>query len=194
MKLDLVISWMVLVTVGMSGCAASGPTTAAKDAAAAESVDAEAVELHRDGRFIVSAQPDRRTLENLAGEGVTTVISCRSDNEMAKLGFDQRAAAADLGLRYVHIPMGGDHGYDPGQIAAFADSVRSIEGPVYVHCASGGRARYAIMGYLIREQGFSADEAMAASRRLGSREPILDQLLGETVRYGLTERDLQSSD
>lgn len=193
MKLDWMMSWIMLATIGLSGCGSTTVMETTPAATAAEaSVEPEPVELHRDGRFIVSGQPDAAALRSLADEGVTTVVSCRSAEEMEGLDFDEAALAAELGMTYVHIPMGRDHGYGPEQVAAFTESVRSIEGPVYVHCASGGRARYAVMGYLIREQGYSVDEAMSASRRLGASEPILDQLLGEPVRYGLTQRDIEN--
>ncbi|MEL6796569.1 MAG: sulfur transferase domain-containing protein [Planctomycetota bacterium] len=191
MKLDWMMSWIVLATIGLGGCGSSTPTMVESAEASAPAAEPEPVELHRDGRFIVSGQPNEPTLRALAKEGITTVVSCRSVEEMDGLDFDQVALLNELGLEYVHIPMGRDHGYEPGQVAAFTESVRSTDGPVYVHCASGGRARYAIMGYLIREQGYSVDEAMAASRRLGASERALDRLLGEPVRYGLTERDVK---
>jgi protein tyrosine phosphatase (PTP) superfamily phosphohydrolase (DUF442 family) len=112
---------------------------------------------------------------------------------MAALGFDEPALAQSLGMRYVHVPMGRDHGYSTDQLAAFTLAMRETEGPVYVHCASGGRARTAIMAYLIREQGYSVNEARNTAARLGEDTPALDKLLGETVVYGLTERDLQQA-
>ncbi len=193
MKLDWMMSWVMLATIGLAGCSSTPEPTEAPAAAETAQAEPDPIELHRDGRFIVSEQPDEATLRALADEGVGTVISCRSVEEMEGLDFDQAALLTELGLSYVHVPMGRDHGYEPAQVAALTEAVRATEGPVYIHCASGGRARYAVMGYLVREQGYSVDQAMAAAKRLGAREPILDQLLGEPVRYGLTERDLQQS-
>lgn len=198
MKLDWMMSWVMLATIGLGGCSgpqiASEPVEAAAEPAAEPAAELEPVELHRDGRFIVSAQPAESDLRALAAENVGIVISCRSVEEIDELGFDEAALAGELGMTFVHVPMGRDHEYNPDQLAAFTEAVRSADGPVYVHCASGGRARYAVMGYLIREQGYSVDAAMEASRRLGASEPILDRLLGEPVRYGLTERDLDQAD
>lgn len=186
MKLDWMMSWVMLATIGLGGC--SGPQIASEpvEAAAEPAAEPEPVELHRDGRFIVSAQPSEADLRMIAAEGVGTVISCRSVKEMEGLGFDEAALASELGITYVHVPMGGDHGYEPGQIEAFTEVVRGIDGPVYVHCASGSRARSLIMGHLIREQGYSFDQAFATAERLGGTRLSFERLLGEKVSFQLT--------
>lgn len=189
MKLDWMMSWIMLATIGLSGCAAT-PNAEAPVAAA----EPKLVELHRDGRFIVSAQPNELTLRQLAKEGVGTVISCRSAEEMDGLDFDQAALAGELGMTYVHVPMGRDHGYEPAQVAAFSDAIKGLEGPIYVHCASGGRARSVIMGHMIRDDGASVDEAFEASERLGGSRLLLEQLLGEKVTFELSGEALPQDD
>lgn len=192
MKLDWMMTWVMLATIGLGGCGSTPMVESTPIATPAASAEPEPVELHRDGRFIVSGQPDEATLRMLAGEGVGTVISCRSVEEMDSLGFDQAALAQELGMTYVHVPMGRDHGYEPGQIAAFNEAIRGIDGPIYVHCASGGRARTVIMGHLIREEGQSVDEAFAASERLGGSRLSLEELLGEKVSFELTGEPLDT--
>lgn len=190
MKLDWVLAWLVASSFGLSGCASAPSAESARHQVQAQAAP-EPVTVYRDGRFLVSAQPDEATIRAVHAEGVGTIISCRSDEEMAELGFDEPALAQSLGMRYVHVPMGRDHGYSPDQLATFTRAMRESDGPVYVHCASGGRARTAVMAYLIREQGYSVNEARNAAVRLGEDRPALDQMLGETVVYGLTDRDLE---
>ncbi len=192
MKLDWMMAWVVLATIGLGGCGSKPSVQTQPTASAQTPAEAEPVTLHRDGRFIVSAQPDETTLRTLAGEGVGTVISCRSVEEMEALGFDQAALARELGMTYVHVPMGRDHGYEPGQIAAFNEAIRGLDGPIYVHCASGGRARTVIMGHLIREESLTVDEAFAASERLGGSRLSLEELLGEKVSFELTGEPLDT--
>jgi uncharacterized protein (TIGR01244 family) len=197
MRVEWIMSWLVTVSFGLMGCGSSNgdrvasldapPAAVAPTPAPAKTQEQQPVQIHRDGRFLVSGQPDEAALRTAQSEGVTTVISCRSDEEMAGLGFDEAALVQSLGMRYVHVAMGRDHGYSPEQLAQFTSSLRQAQGPVYVHCASGARARNAIMGYLIREQGYSVDEAMKTALRLGQEEPILDQLLGQRVNYGLDQ-------
>ncbi|MEO1534660.1 MAG: sulfur transferase domain-containing protein [Planctomycetota bacterium] len=192
MKLDWMMSWVMLATIGLGGCAAT-TTTDPADTTPAEA-EAEPVELHRDGRFIVSGQPSAADLRLVAKEGVATVVTCRSVSEMEALDFDQAALAGELGMRYVHVPMGRDHGYEPSQIAAFTEAIESADGPIYVHCASGGRARALIMGHLIRHEGMSFDEAFAATERLGGDRLSFERLLGEKVSFELTGESLPQGD
>ncbi|MEM8757786.1 MAG: protein tyrosine phosphatase family protein [Planctomycetota bacterium] len=147
----------------------------------------EPVELFERNRFLVSGQPSKADLAAIAGRGVTTVVCTRSDEEMAELiaedGFDERAAVEALGMTYVHIPMGTDHGYEPHQVARLNAVLDSADGPVYLHCGSGYRARQLWMASMVSRGTMTVDEAKLAARDLGEREPALDQLLGRRVTY-----------
>ncbi|MEO0483473.1 MAG: rhodanese-like domain-containing protein [Planctomycetota bacterium] len=141
--------------------------------------------LYRDGRFRISAQPDKRTFDRAIDEGVTMVISCRSEREMDRLDFDQAAFLDAQGIEYVHVPMGGEHGYESEQVARFAEAIAEVmassEGDVLVHCASGGRARYLWMAYLVTREGLTPSEAWARGESVGGRPWSFESLIGEPV-------------
>jgi len=135
--------------------------------------------LYRDGRFRISGQPDERTFERAIAEGVSLVISCRSEREMDRLEFDQAAWLEEKGVRYVHVPMGGAHGYGPEQVDAFARAIESADGDVLVHCASGGRARYVWMAYLVTREGLTPSEAWARGMEVGGGPWSFEALIAE---------------
>ncbi len=140
--------------------------------------------VHRDGDLFISAQPTERTLEWLAGEGVRTVISLRTESEHRRVDFDESEIVETLGLRFVQIPMGGEYEYTPDQLSRFVEAYRTgaSEGNVLVHCASGGRARLLWTAYLINERGMDPNEAMDRASRLGGEPWSLGQLLGGGLR------------
>ena len=131
---------------------------------------------HRDGKLLISAQPTEETLDWLAAEGVKTVINLRTSRENRNNSFDEQQHAEDLGLNFVHIPMGGEDDYTPEQVRQFAKAFREAEskGDVLVHCSSGGRARLIWMAYLIEELGLEPEEAIARANKLGGRPWELD--------------------
>ena len=57
-----------------------------------------------------SGQPTPAHLAELAREGVRTVINLRAPGE--PLEYDEPAAAAQLGLRYVALPIAGANDLD----------------------------------------------------------------------------------
>ncbi|MGP1273419.1 MAG: beta-lactamase hydrolase domain-containing protein [Phycisphaerales bacterium] len=176
MKLRTDLTAIMLLATALGGCA-SVPVAQAP-------AEPEPVTIYQHERYLVSAQPSPADLAVAASLGVTTVINLRSDEEMAGLDFDERAAAEALGLNYIHIPMGRDHGYNPEQVAALAAVLDQGDAPVYMHCASGGRARLLWTAYMIDRKGMSPDMAIrTAEEHLGQSEPILDQLLGERIVY-----------
>lgn len=136
----------------------------------------------RAGRIAVSAQPTAGDLRRVRERGVGTVINLRSNKEMADreaVPFDEAAEVADLGMTYVHIPLGGDDGYSPEDVDAFARALEACDGDAIIHCASGGRARAMWSAYLIRERGWTPEQAERLRRTLGEKPGALERLLGD---------------
>ena len=122
-----------------------------------------------------------------AVNNVTTVINFRRDSEMESVPFDEAQVIEDLGADYVHIPLGGgvgdEPGYDPEDVDRLAEVLQNSEGNVLLHCASGGRARTIWTAYLIKHEGLSEAEAIERAQRVGQQPSSLDRLLGKPSAY-----------
>ncbi|GHF20730.1 hypothetical protein GCM10017044_14550 [Kordiimonas sediminis] len=130
------------------------------------------------GAGYISGQPSEDALRGMAEAGVTTVINLRTKDEMKALGYDEGTLVQELGMNYVHIPLGGDaHPYSPAALDAMLDAMKKVEGKVLLHCASGRRASHMWGAYLVKGQGFSREEAEKHARAVGRGEPALDKLL-----------------
>ncbi|MEZ6233102.1 MAG: sulfur transferase domain-containing protein [Phycisphaerales bacterium] len=142
--------------------------------------------FYRAGEVAFGGQPELAEFDTFASEGVTTVINLRSQGEMndllAEEGLDEAAAIEARGMRYVHIPLGGDDGYEPADVDAFAAAIESANGPVLVHCASGGRARTMWQAYLVTKRGDSLAQAEAITDTVGGSPAPIERLLGREVR------------
>lgn len=79
-----------------------------------------------------------RFVDESAGKPVL-VVNLRTEKEMAYLPYYDRSVAA-RGVRYVRIPTSGST-LNEDEVEAFADAVRGHDGPVLLHCASGGGRR-----------------------------------------------------
>jgi protein tyrosine phosphatase (PTP) superfamily phosphohydrolase (DUF442 family) len=76
--------------------------------------------------------------------------------------------ARKLGIRYVHLPIGYD-GVPREQAVRLVKAIRTLPGPVYVHCHHGkhrGPAAAAVCG--IATEGWSKDEALAWMKEAGT--------------------------
>lgn len=180
---------------GLAGCAGNGPIDRMAEPRPLASFDQplSAVEpepgreiagmdesFYRAGRFVVGAQPTEADLDRLRAQGVGTVINLRSTRETEdEIGFDEAARAERLGMEYVFIPLGGDEGYGPEDVDAFAAALDACDGDALVHCASGGRARAMMSAWLISRRGWSPEMAEAWRRSAGEKPDALEQLLGE---------------
>ena len=109
----------------------------------------------------MGGQPSEAALDRFAAEsgGRGLVVNLRTDEEMAFLPYYQRSVAAH-GLGLVHIPIKGSE-LDRPEVEAYAQVIAEHDGPVLLHCASGGRASYIWVMDKMRAEGWSADDASA---------------------------------
>ncbi|HEV8264898.1 MAG TPA: sulfur transferase domain-containing protein [Gemmatimonadales bacterium] len=139
--------------------------------------------------MFVTGQPTERALRELRAQGVTTVVNLRTPEEMTRdVKFDEPALVAELGMRYVYLPVRGtaEYPYSPETLAKFAEAVSSANGKVLLHCTIAWRASHLWAAYLIKERGLPVDSALANARainlmddhRMGpnGRQPVEDFL------------------
>lgn len=139
--------------------------------------------------MFVTGQPTERALRWLRAQGVTTVVNLRTPEEMTKnVPFDEPALVAELGMRYVYLPVRGtsEYPYSPATLAKFAEAVSAANGKVLLHCTVAWRASHLWAAYLIKERGMPIEAALANARainlmdthRMGSngRQPVEDFL------------------
>lgn len=82
------------------------------------------------GWLTAAGQPSQDDLAKIAASGTQCVINLRTDEEMATLDFDEAAAARELGMRYITLPVAGAEGLTDGVIDEARDALRT--------CRSGG--------------------------------------------------------
>ena len=71
------------------------------------------------------------------------------------------------GLEYLHIPVDPKN-LDPSSAAAVAKAIEDSDGPVYVHCAAGGRAVTHALLADAKAQGSSADKVFKKAEEIGA--------------------------
>ena len=141
----------------------------------------------------IAGQPTERALREMKKLGITTVINLRMPQEMERIGFDEPKLIADLGMRYVYIPMRGGDGeqsYSPQTLRKFADAMKAADGKVLLHCTVAWRASHIWAAYLIQEKGLADSVALAHARAInlmddhrmdGSGRQPVEMFLGRKV-------------
>jgi uncharacterized protein (TIGR01244 family) len=117
--------------------------------------------------LFIAGQPTERALREMKAQGVTVVVNLRTPPEMARVGFDEAKAIADLGMTYVEIPVRGDSTfpYDATALTRFTDALRNAKGKVLLHCTVAWRASHLWGAYLI-QQGVAVPEALEHARSI----------------------------
>lgn len=130
--------------------------------------------VSRAGRFYFAGQPGEAAFRKAAADGVTMVINLRTEPEVAGLPFDEPALVAELGMKYVNIPvMPAD--FSPAIVDRFAEVVATTDQPVLVHCGSSNRVGGMWAAYLARTRGMPWDQALELGRTAGLRsQTIID--------------------
>ena len=126
-----------------------------------------------NAKISAGGQPSEEDIAALKASGVRKIINLRRDGEQNQ-PLDPKAegdVAARIGLEYVHIPVDPKN-LDPSSAEAVAKAIDASDGPVYVHCAAGGRAVTHALLAEAKSQGSSADVVMKKAGEIGA--PVTD--------------------
>lgn len=139
----------------------------------------------------IAGQPTADALRQLRDRGVTTVVNLRTPEEMAGIGFDEKALVTELGMKYVYLPVrgNGEFPYTPATVAAFGKALNQSTGAVLLHCTVAWRASHLWAAYLIADRGMSPDSALHQGRLINlmdehhsgaGRQPV-EEFLGRDL-------------
>ena len=145
------------------------------------------------GPLYVAGQPTEAALREMVAGGVKTIINLRTQQEMdnrKQVPYDEAAVLKELGVTYVHIPLGGpDTPYTPEAVEKFAKAFEGANGKVLLHCTVAWRASHMWAAYLVKHKGYTREEAErnAAAMNLNGYKAggvPLDGLLGVSTKPG----------
>lgn len=138
-----------------------------------------------DARFTIGmAPPSADDLRELAQADYKSVVNLRCEAEPdqpfkpAREGKEVRT----LGLVYSHVPVAGD-AMTEALVEQFRTAVKTLPGPVFVHCASGKRTGALTVMHLAAENGMSGDATVKQAEAMGFAcdEPALKRFVRDYV-------------
>ncbi len=133
----------------------------------------------------MSGQPAQEGLARAKSLGVAKVINLRTHHEMNDrevVPYDEAAAAAELGLEYVHLPLGGpDTPYSPAAVTKLGEELASSDTRVLLHCTVAWRASHLWTAHLIENLKVPFAEAVAIGRELNLGRLPLEGFLGKEL-------------
>jgi uncharacterized protein (TIGR01244 family) len=172
----------IVVAVVLVGCAGD-PAAEPKEVTVAQAAPVDPLTLVRNGMMpfegvLTGGQPTDEQFAALREAGFQTVINLRMPDERGTKGEPEKIA--ELGMRYVSIPVDGKAGLNEENAAALAAALDEADRPVLVHCGSGNRvgALLAVKAFWL--DGASAEEALEIGLAGGVTrlEPMVRELLG----------------
>ena len=130
--------------------------------------------LHQPRPDLYTAgQPSAQQLRQAAANGVTTVIDLSRPDEQR--GYNEAAMAAQLGLRYVRLPIGGAADITEANARTLDRILKQDSGKTLLHCASGNRVGALLALARARVDGATTGPALQLGRDAGltSLEPLV---------------------
>lgn len=115
------------------------------------------------------------TLDLLKKDGFKTVINLRMPTEPGANIEQNQARAAELGLKYVHIPFSAG-APDPKVFDTFLATIADkANQPVYVHCGSAQRVGSVWLAKRVLQDNYSIDKATQEAKAIGLSNPGLEK-------------------
>jgi uncharacterized protein (TIGR01244 family) len=138
--------------------------------------------LFRYENFYISGQPTLEELQWFKSQGVKKIISLRSEREntdFSESAYVEKANAVKLGLEFYSLPVEGNKDYTPEKLDALISQLNRDE-KIVIHCQSAGRATDFFMAYLIKDRGYTVNEAIEVGKSLRFSLP-LEKLLNAEI-------------
>lgn len=148
--------------------------------------------IYRYQNFYLGAQPSYEALEWLKSNGVNTIINLRTPREnqdFASSSFNEESVSTKMGFTYNSLPVDGIKDYTPLKLEEMAGYLTG-EKPVFIHCASAGRATYFFMAYLVKYRNYGIDEAIEIGKKLTYSFP-LENLLDSRITMTVAETKMR---
>jgi uncharacterized protein (TIGR01244 family) len=172
--------------------AADAPASAAEETETQEDrIDFDA--LPRDGQALFCRQPTEDELRAFAARGGTKVICARTEAEMERLEFDERALVESLGMEFVLIPIRGSE-ISMETAEQLASAIEQAVGDTLLHCGSGSRIKGLYALYETQRDGSDKDTVVAAALERGMGESMvkyIERTLMETPKQVMDSVDAQ---
>jgi len=138
--------------------------------------------LFKYQNFYIGGQPTLEELQWLKSKGAKKIITLRTDKEnldFTETAYDEKTNAQLLGFEYHSFPVDGTKNYTPERLNDFMSLLNKDE-TIFIHCQSAVRATYFFMAYLIRNRGYTVNEAVEVGNELRFSFP-LETLLGTKI-------------
>lgn len=162
---------LLLVSTVLPGC--SPPLHRAEIGLANPVTDWQGLaKLFRSGKVYFGGQPTPDALRAAPERGIKVVINLRSTREVKALAFDEPALVAQLGMRYVSIPV-TPATFGPSDADRLKTVLSETPGPVLIHCRSSNRVGAVWATYLHRYRDVPLADAIEHGRRAGLRSEAL---------------------
>jgi protein tyrosine phosphatase (PTP) superfamily phosphohydrolase (DUF442 family) len=142
--------------------------------------------LYRYQNFYIGGQPSYETMIWLRSHGVKKIINLRSERENTDFtgtSFNEEVMARKSGMEYCQVPVDGLKDYTPQRLNDLTGFLNRND-TILIHCASGYRATDFFMAYLIRDRGYTVNDAVEIGKKLKFTMP-LEKLLDTRIRMDL---------
>lgn len=173
-RLLLPLIWIALAP--LPACTADEVDTAGAAVHVAIENIADAADVRPVDGLKSAGQPDQRALQIFKEAGYAAVIDLRGPDE--ERGIDEVAAAGELGLDYISLPIVGPEAISYDNARKLDALLEQYDEPVLVHCGSGNRVG-ALLALRRSLDGASDGEALQYGKDAGlSRlEPVVRERL-----------------
>ena len=126
--------------------------------------------------ILTGGQPSAEQLAQFKAAGGALVLDIR--DPMEQRSFDEPKRAAELGLKYVNVPISPGATSDE-KMERILDTLRThADETIFFHCGSAHRVGGAMLAYLMLDKQMPEDDAVERAMAIGLRSP-------EYLQWGL---------
>lgn len=136
--------------------------------------------LHRCGTIWISGQPTKADFALLKEQGITCVVTFRTDGEIE---WDEADVVAKQGMEFKKIPYGSTDSLTKEVYAQTREILRTqVSKPILLHCGAAPRVLAVWLAYRVLDQQVPLQQAQEEAEKMGLRSKALMEKTLEYIR------------
>ncbi len=128
--------------------------------------------VHRLDDLFLAGQFTQDDLETIKANGITRVITLRTDGE---IDWDEEKLIKEAGIDFIKLPFRSPDSLNDEVFDKIRDLLKEQSGPTLFHCGSANRVAGIWLPFRVLDQGVELQQAVTEAEEIGLRTPFLKE-------------------
>jgi len=135
--------------------------------------------VYKCGNLFFSGQFSAEDLSQISGEGITRIITLRTDGE---IDWDEKGEVQDASIEFLQVPFQTPEALTDEVFTKVRNLLKSNSKKTLLHCASSNRVGGVWLPYRVLNESVDLETAILEAEQIGLRSPSIKEKALDYIR------------